>query len=71
MADQSLISYRSRWEAVKRIELEEQRAATIELRWKQLNGILRLARGLNLRLDITEDSELIVFERWARLREAG
>lgn len=63
MADQSLISYRSRWEAVKRIELEEQRAATIELRWKQLNGILRLARGLNLRLDITEDSELIVFER--------
>jgi hypothetical protein len=59
--------FRERYDAVAAIEVEEQRTASVELRWQQLNSILRLAIGLGLthRWSAEED---VVYERWARLK---
>jgi len=61
--------FRARWQAVAAIEAEEQRAASIALRWQQTNAILRLAMGLGLSLaDLRGDDEEVVRRRWARLK---
>ncbi|MEZ4622909.1 MAG: hypothetical protein R2867_46460, partial [Caldilineaceae bacterium] len=44
----ALEAYRSRWEAVAQIELEEKQQATIEQRWQKLNAMLRLSIALDL-----------------------
>ncbi len=59
--------YRERYQAVAAIEAQEQRSATIELRWRQLNAILRLAFGLELSITNTDD-ETVVYQRWAKLK---
>lgn len=58
---------RDRWRAVAAVEAEEQRAASIELRWKQLNAIWQLAVALGLRPEPDEAVDL-VGERWVRLK---
>jgi hypothetical protein len=66
--DRKLVrEFRERGEAVAVIEAEEQRTASVEVRWQQLNSILRLAIGLGLthRLSAEED---MVYDRWARLK---
>ncbi len=60
--------FRDRWKAVEAVELEEQRTASIELRWQQLNSILRMAIGLGLPLTDSSEDDLIVYDRWAELR---
>jgi len=47
--DKKLVrEFRDRWKAVAAVEAEEQKTASIELRWQQLNSILRMAIGLGL-----------------------
>ncbi len=67
MVDPNLKAYLERWKAVEEVERREQQAASMELRWQQLNSLVRLARGLGLQMDMEE--EKAVFERWAKLKE--
>ena len=62
-----LKTYRNRWQAVEAVEREEQREASLELRWRQLAAIQRMAAGLGLVLD--DESEAEVYARWAKLKE--
>jgi len=59
--------FRDRWQAVAAVEDQEQRAASISLRWKQLNAIWHLARGLGMQSE-PDETEGLVRERWARLK---
>lgn len=67
MDAQLVREYRERWDAVAAVEAEEQRMASMTLRWQQLNSILRLAAGLGLPLTETDDDE-VVYHRWSELR---
>ena len=69
MNEQEAKEYRDRWHAVAAIELQEQRSASVALRWQQLNAIWRLAKGLGLSLE-SDESERVVWERWAKLKAA-
>ena len=71
MVDSRMKAYRQQWQAVEEVERQEQRAALIATRWQQLNAILRLAIGLGLWPGQDDGSEIIVRERWARLKGAG
>ena len=62
--------FRDRWQAVAAVEMEEQRAASVALRWQQLNSLIRLAMGLGLPLTRPDDQEYPVWQRWARLKDA-
>jgi hypothetical protein len=63
-----MIAYRARWQAVAEIELQEQRAASFESRWQQLNAIIGLAISLGiLKADLL--SEEGIYQRWAKLKE--
>ena len=70
MNDQMMKNFRERWQAVAAIEAEEQRAAPVALRWQQTNAILRLAIGLGLPLEEADESEQMVYQRWAQLKGA-
>ena len=59
--------FRKRWQAVAALEREEQREASVALRWQQLNAILRLAIGLELPLREQFEEET-VRRRWAKLK---
>jgi len=59
--------FRDRWQAVAAVEDQEQRAASIGLRWKQLNAIWQLALGLSMQSE-PDETEGFVRERWARLK---
>ena len=59
--------FRDRWQAVAAIEDQEQRAASIGLRWKQLNAIWQLALGLRAWPE-PDGTESLVRERWAKLK---
>lgn len=60
--------FRDRWKAVEAVEAEEQKAASMELRWQQLNSILRTAIGLGLPVTKSTEDEIIVYQRWVKLR---
>ena len=70
MIDEPVKAFKERWQAVHAFEAEEQRAASIEWRWQQMNALLRLAVGLGLPLleshDAAEDEA--VRRRWAKLK---
>jgi hypothetical protein len=68
MDPQQAREYRDRWQEVAAIEAAEQRAASIELRWRQLNAILQMAMDLGLPLDRRQEGEEEVWLRWARLK---
>ncbi len=69
MNNQAIKEFRERWQAVAAVELEEQRQASIDLRWQQLNSILRLAIGLGLKLPVESDEEVeVVRQRWVKLK---
>jgi len=68
MADTAFRAFRDRWDAVEEVEKQEQKAASIYLRWQQLNSILKLAIGLNLAMDTLHDQDDIVRQRWEKLR---
>lgn len=60
--------FRDRWKAVEVVEAEERKIDSIELRWQQLNSILRMAIGLGLPTIESSDEDMIVYKRWAKLR---
>lgn len=60
--------YKERWKAVEEIERQELRAASMEKRWRQINAIRRLARGLGFSLE-PDQGELDVYQRWAKLKQ--
>jgi len=64
---EDLRAYQERWAIVETIQNEERRSASLELRWKQLNAAYGMAKGLGLLQ--SDESEILVFERWARLKE--
>lgn len=67
--DEKLVkAFRDRWTAVEAVEASEQQTASIELRWQQLNSILRMAVELGLPTTESNDDDIIVYERWAKLR---
>ncbi len=59
--------FRDRWKAVEAVEIQEQRAASVSLRWKQLNALWNLAAGLG-RPPQPDESKIAVYERWAQLK---
>ena len=67
MKDFSPAEFRSRWKAVEDIELKEQRSASMDLRWQQLNSLLCLARGMKLK--IPEDVQE-VRARWEKIKDS-
>lgn len=67
MNRQDAEEFRQRWQAVAEIEAQELREATIELRWRQLNAIWGLARGLGL--PAPERDEEVVRQRWIKIKE--
>jgi hypothetical protein len=58
---------RDRWKAVEEIERQELRAATVRQNWEKLNLIMLRAKQLNLSRG-SDDNEMEVFLRWAKLR---
>jgi hypothetical protein len=68
MNNQLAKEFRERWQAVAAIEAEEQRTASVALRWQQTNAILRLAMGLGLPLMESDEEEEVVRQRWAKLK---
>ncbi len=68
MRDQMMRDFRERWQTVAAIEAEEQRSASIALRWQQTNAILRMAIGLGLPLEEADESEQMIYDRWAQLK---
>ncbi len=60
-------AYCHRWEEVNKVQEEERRSASIELRWRQLNAAYGMAKALGLLR--RDPSKLGVFEKWAKLKE--
>ncbi len=70
MDRQLLKEYRERWQAVERLEKEENKHASIAHRWDQLNAIYNLAIGLGLVFENPRDGEDIVWMRWSRIKHS-
>jgi hypothetical protein len=70
MDERVVREFRERYQAVAIIEAQEQKASTIDLRWQQLNALLRLAMGLGLSLAETDNSVELIRQRWAKLKAA-
>jgi hypothetical protein len=68
MDKKAVREFRERYEAVAAIEAEEQRDSSLELRWQQLNSILQLANGLGLNPGDSTEEDIMVYQRWARLK---
>ena len=60
--------FRDRWQAVAEVEANEQRSATIKQRWKQLNAVLLMAKGLGLPIEESNEDDDIIYQRWAKLK---
>ncbi len=67
--EQSAREFRARWQAVAEVEFEELRTDPVELRWRQLDALFRLARGLGLSLEKPEEEVEAVRARWNRLKD--
>ena len=61
--------YRARWKAVREVEIEEQRQASISVRWQQLNALYAMARDLGLPSPAKESEIEAVRQRWASLKD--
>ncbi len=70
MIDQeALQAYRSRWQAVAEIKALEQQKTSVAERWRQLNGVLRMAVALELPMDGDDQLDDMAHQRWVRLQE--
>lgn len=63
--------FRDRWQAVEAIEIQEQRAASLDLRWQQLNSLWQLAKGMRLNVHEFDEQEQLVHQRWAKLKKVA
>ena len=66
-----LLAYQNRWKAVAEAEAEELRQTSLADRWRQLNAVMRMAAGLDILQEDSDDSEQIIAvrERWNRLKD--
>lgn len=72
LTPESLQDYRARWQAVAEVEIDEQCEATLLMRWRQTNALLRLALDMGLTLPTEDVADIIaVRQRWLRLQEAA
>ena len=62
-----MAAYLAQWQAVAAIERKELRTTSIETKWRQLHSIINLA--IQLGIFKPDPSELMVYERWAKLKE--
>jgi hypothetical protein len=69
MDAKELKEYRARYQAVDAFEKEEQRQATVDDRWRQLNSLLNIAAALGLVVENDQDEVDIVRRRWKRLKD--
>jgi hypothetical protein len=69
MDTRQLREYRERWKAVKEVELEEQRQASIMERWQQLNYLYAMAQVLGLIPPGKDDEIELVRTRWVSLKD--
>ena len=60
--------YRERWKAVEEFEREELRSLSMVEHLQQMITIWQMAVGLGFSFE-PDDSEMEVFERWAKLKE--
>jgi hypothetical protein len=60
--------YGERWKAVEEIERQELRAMSIDKHWKQINNLIRFALENGLTRG-SDDNEMEVFFRWAKLKD--
>lgn len=67
-ADEELKADLNRWKAVEAVQRNERREATYGLRWRQLNAIHNLARGLGLKIQKNEAEEMEIILRWSKIR---
>jgi len=65
---QQMRKFRDRWQAVAEIEAKEQRTASTVLRWQQFNAIFRMAKGLGLSIEESNEDDQVIYKRWAKLR---
>jgi len=71
LTSESLQNYRARWQAVAEVKADEQREATLLMRWRQTNALLRLALDMGLALPTDDVADIIVVrQRWMHLYEA-
>lgn len=68
-ADEIRFHLRDRWKAVEEIERQELHALSMETRLNQMNTIWRMGKGLGFSFE-PDESEMEVFARWAKLKEA-
>lgn len=65
-AKEDIQAYLARWKIVEEAQMEEQRTASVDLRWRQLNAAYGLARSLGL---LARDaSKMEVRKKWAFLK---
>jgi len=64
---EDLRRYIEGWEAVEKLEAEEQRHTTFEERWRQLNAVRALGAILGLTKSNADEQE--VYEIWGKLKE--
>jgi len=57
-----------KWQLVKELEKKELPEDTIQARWKRLNEIVQLGKELGLHVDNSD--KIIVYERWAKIKDA-
>ena len=69
MDAKELREYRSRWDAVVAVEREEQRQASVETRWRQLNRLLAMAAALGLDVRVGQREVDTVRRRWNLLKD--
>ena len=60
-------AYQARWAEVDALVTKERQAASLELRWKQMNSIFALA--IRLGLVVKNDLETEEIHTWAKLKE--
>lgn len=70
MDELALRQYQERWRTVAEVEGIEQLQATPDLRWRQLNSLIRMAAALELNLTASGTGEEEVWSRWNALRVA-
>jgi hypothetical protein len=69
MNRQQAKEFRARWQAVKAIEVEEQKTASIASRFRQMDAVFKMGMGLGL-LRTEDDAEIeAVRRRWVKLKE--
>jgi hypothetical protein len=69
MEAEELREYQDRWRAVVAVEREEQRQASVESRWRQLNRLLAMAAALGLKMNASQGDVDTVRRRWNRLKD--